>query len=178
MPRAADTYDDTIVERALTDAVRPAILTPRDETALRRCLPPPLGVPYRATEGPRMSRFLKLGIIFILVGAFLPLFFRVGWEETYVHMTARGQVSARTGVIVWREETLGELTDEEKQSIRSEYTDYYDIYIAEQQAIKRNGSPRIEWPARHTDVLGLTVAFAGVLMVASSLMRRRKTTGD
>ena len=118
-----------------------------------------------------MGKLIRIGLVVVLIGAFLPFFFRVGWEERKLERTPSGKIHRRTGVIVLREAAEGDLTEEEARAIEAKYDDehwgdaMWEIHRLSQQREVRS----IAWPARFTDVLGLSVAFLGIVLVVIGL---------
>jgi len=118
--------------------------------------------------------FARTGLVLLLVGAFIPFFFRVGWEERVPERTKNsGKVLRRTGLIVLREAVAGRLTEEEESEIVARYDDALDAAPEMFRAMREKEVRRISWPARLTDMLGLSIAFAGVLTIALGITSER-----
>lgn len=129
----------------------------------------------QAEEKPAMLRHAKVGILIVLLGLFLPIFFRVGWETLETSESSDWvPVRTRTGTIVLREAKEGVISEAEKEAILAKKYDTawggVDALISTK---KRNATSEISWPARITDVIGLCVAFAGVLTVVVGSFRRK-----
>jgi len=98
-----------------------------------------------------MSRRAKLSLLLIMVGVFIPFFFRVGWGQP-VPRLGEGFFAA-TALIVIQELVLS-----------GDEPGWYEKWLRGEShpKVERAG---ISWPAQRTDVAGLTLAFVGAVVL-------------
>ena len=98
-----------------------------------------------------MTRTGKLVLLLIMVGVFVPFFFRVGWGQP---SPTRGQgFFGATSRIVIRETVF-----------ESDDPNWYERWVGGESPpeVARAG---VSWPARRTDLAGLSLVFVGVVML-------------
>ena len=124
-----------------------------------------------------MSVSAKVGAWLLLIGVFVPLFVRAGWEERQPAATLdHGVVRTGTGVILWRSARSGELTPEERKAILTEYDDESDAAAALERAVQARSYPAVTVPARFIDAGGLGTAFLGLVVLLRGYFRRRPSS--
>jgi hypothetical protein len=98
-----------------------------------------------------MTRTGKLVLLLIMVGVFVPFFFRVGWGQP---SPTRGQgFFGATSRIVIRESVF-----------ESDDPNWYERWVGGESPPEVDLAG-VSWPARRTDLAGLSLAFVGVVML-------------
>lgn len=99
-----------------------------------------------------MTRTRRLALLLIMLGVFVPFFFRVGWGQPSP-MRGEGFFGATSRIVV-RETVL--VNDD---------PNWYERWVRGEShpEVARAG---ISWPAQRTDVAGLSLVFVGVVIPA------------